>query len=104
VLVTAYATHPERFTAGPPNPPARPVEVWINPPKTEFVSHSRHSLVRRARMNGNTEWREYDPADAVRLYALRLREVGLKNWSPRKLLAQGTDWRFLSELKKELKG
>ena len=33
VLATAYAAHPERFPAGLPRPPARPVEVWINPPK-----------------------------------------------------------------------
>ena len=37
-------------------------------------------------------------------YALRLREAGLIRWSPRKLIAQGTDWRFLRELKNELKG
>ena len=48
-------------------------------------------------------WREYDPEDTVRFYSLRLREVGLVKSSPRKLIAQGTDWRFLSELKKELK-
>jgi len=34
VLATAYAEHPERFPAGLPQPPARPVEVWINAPKT----------------------------------------------------------------------
>ena len=33
VLATAYATHPERFPAGPPAPGAMPTEVWINPPK-----------------------------------------------------------------------
>jgi putative transposase len=33
VLATAYAAHPERFPAGRPNPPACPLEVWINPPK-----------------------------------------------------------------------
>ena len=33
VLATAYAVHPERFPAGRPHPPARPLEVWINPPK-----------------------------------------------------------------------
>ena len=33
VLTAAYAAHPERFSAGPPQPPALPVEVWINPPK-----------------------------------------------------------------------
>jgi putative transposase len=33
VLATAYAAHPERFSAGVPHPPERPVEVWINRPK-----------------------------------------------------------------------
>jgi putative transposase len=33
-LARAYATHPERFLHGAPHPPARPVEVWINPPQT----------------------------------------------------------------------
>ena len=33
VLAGAYAAHPERFVHGLPQPPARPTEVWINPPK-----------------------------------------------------------------------
>ena len=49
-------------------------------------------------------WREYDPEDAVRFYALRMREVGLLKSSPQRIIAQGTDWRFFNELKKELKG
>ena len=49
------------------------------------------------------KWREYEPEDTVRFYALRLYEVGLIKSSPQKILAQGTDWRFLRELKKELK-
>ena len=49
-------------------------------------------------------WREYDPEDSVRFYALRLREVGMLKNNPKKILADGTDWRFLNELKKELKG
>ena len=49
------------------------------------------------------QWREYDPEDTVRFYALRLHEVGILNTSPQKLIAQGTDWRFFNELKKELK-
>ncbi|MGH6628279.1 MAG: ABC transporter substrate-binding protein [Burkholderiales bacterium] len=48
-------------------------------------------------------WREYDPEDAVRFYALRLLEAGMIKASPQKIIAQGTDWRFLNELKKELK-
>jgi len=51
-----------------------------------------------------SKWREYDPEDTVRFYALRLHEAGMVKSSPQKLIAQGTDWRFLNELKKELKG
>jgi NitT/TauT family transport system substrate-binding protein len=49
-------------------------------------------------------WREYNPEDTIRFYALRLHEAGMIKSSPQKLIAQGTDWRFLNELKKELKG
>jgi NitT/TauT family transport system substrate-binding protein len=49
-------------------------------------------------------WRDYDAEDSLRFYALRLREAGMIRSSPQKILAQGTDWRFLNELKKELKG
>jgi len=49
-------------------------------------------------------WRELDSSDAVRFYALRLHELGLIKSDPKKIIAQGTDWRFVNELKKELKG
>jgi NitT/TauT family transport system substrate-binding protein len=49
-------------------------------------------------------WREYDPEDSVRFYALRLHEAGMIKSSPQKLIAQSTDWRFFNELKKEMKG
>src|SRR5262249_19273560 len=49
-------------------------------------------------------WRDYDPEDTVRFYALRLHEAGMIKSTPQKIIAQGTDWRFLKELKKELKG
>ena len=48
-------------------------------------------------------WREYDPEDTVRFYSLRLNEAGMIKSSPQKIIAQGTDWRFIRELKKELK-
>lgn len=48
-------------------------------------------------------WREANPEDTLRFHALRLREVGMIKSTPEKLIAQGTDWRFLNELKKELK-
>jgi NitT/TauT family transport system substrate-binding protein len=50
------------------------------------------------------KWRQYNPEDTVRFYALRLQEASIIKSGPQKLLAQGTDWRFLTELKQELKG
>ncbi len=49
-------------------------------------------------------WRSQNHEDSLRFYALRLREAGMIKSSPQKILGQGTDWRFLNELKKELKG
>jgi NitT/TauT family transport system substrate-binding protein len=48
-------------------------------------------------------WREFDPEDSMRFYALRLHEVGMIGSSPNRLIAEGADWRFLNELKRELK-
>jgi NitT/TauT family transport system substrate-binding protein len=48
-------------------------------------------------------WRTDNPEDTFRFLALRLHEVGMIKSPPQKLIAQGTDWRFLNELKKELK-
>jgi hypothetical protein len=50
------------------------------------------------------KWRAYDPEDTIRYCALRLHEADMIRSSPKKLLAEGTDWRFIDELKKELKG
>ena len=49
-------------------------------------------------------WREFDSADSLRFYALRLHEGGLIKSNPQKLLAQGTDWRFIEQLRKDMKG
>ena len=48
-------------------------------------------------------WRDSSPEDTLRFHALRLREAGMIKSPPEKIIAQGTDWRILSELKKELK-
>jgi NitT/TauT family transport system substrate-binding protein len=48
-------------------------------------------------------WRTQNHEDSLRFYALRLHEAGLIKSSPQKILAQATDWRFLNELKKEMK-
>jgi len=49
------------------------------------------------------QWREYDPEDTIRYYALRLHEAGMIKSSPQKIIAENTDWRFFNELKRELK-
>jgi NitT/TauT family transport system substrate-binding protein len=48
-------------------------------------------------------WREYDPEDTIRFFALRLHEAGMVKSSPQKIIASGTDWSFLRGLKQELK-
>jgi NitT/TauT family transport system substrate-binding protein len=48
-------------------------------------------------------WRDWDPEDTLRFYALRLHEAGLIQSTPQKLIAEHTNWRFLDELKRELK-
>jgi NitT/TauT family transport system substrate-binding protein len=48
-------------------------------------------------------WHEYDSEDSLRFYGLRLNEAGMLNSNPNALLAAGTDWRFVNELKLELK-
>jgi NitT/TauT family transport system substrate-binding protein len=64
----------------------------------------RGDLMRQVLQDISYRWRDYEPEDTVRFYALRLHEVGMIKSSPQKIIAQGTDWRFLKELKKELKG
>jgi len=48
-------------------------------------------------------WRDYDPEDTLRFYGLKLYEAGIIKTDPQKLIAEHTDWRFLNELKRELK-
>lgn len=48
-------------------------------------------------------WRDYDPIDSFRFYALRMHNLGLIKQSPDALISRSTDWRFLNELKQELK-
>ncbi len=49
-------------------------------------------------------WRDFDPADSVRFYALRLREAGIIDRTPEQILQRATEFSYLAELKHELKG
>lgn len=50
-----------------------------------------------------TRWREANSEDTLRFHALRLYEVGMIKTNPNDLVVRSTDWRFLNELKRELK-
>lgn len=50
-----------------------------------------------------TAWRDYDPEAAMRFYALRLREAGLIDQTPEEIIARGTDWSIITQLRQELK-
>ena len=48
------------------------------------------------------KWRDYDPEDTIRFYALRLHEAGMIKSRPDRIIADGADWRFLREVRREL--
>lgn len=50
-----------------------------------------------------SRWRDANPQDTLRFHSLRLREGGMLKSTPQQLIARGTDWRFLNEVKLELK-
>jgi NitT/TauT family transport system substrate-binding protein len=79
--------------------PARTAQLLVDRGLAQRYDYALQTLTD----NGYDRWREYDPEDTIRFYALRLHEVGLIKSSPQKIIADGTDWRFLNELKRELK-
>jgi NitT/TauT family transport system substrate-binding protein len=48
-------------------------------------------------------WRDYDPEASLLFYALRMYEVGMIKKKPQDIIADGTDWRFINALKREIK-
>jgi NitT/TauT family transport system substrate-binding protein len=48
------------------------------------------------------KWRDYDPEDTIRFFALRLHEAGMIKSSPDRIIAEGADWRLLHEVRREL--
>jgi NitT/TauT family transport system substrate-binding protein len=48
-------------------------------------------------------WHELNPEDSLRFSALWLHEFGELNATPNEIIARGTAWRFLKEIKRELK-
>ena len=76
----------------------------VRVPKPEFEGDHRYDYaLQTMRDVPYDKWREYDAEDTIRYYALRLHELGFVKSSPQKIIADATDWRFLDELKRELK-
>ena len=67
-----------------------------------FVDNYEYAL-QTLNDNPYAHWRDYDAEDTVRFYALRLHEVGVIKNLPQRIIADGTDFRFFNELKRELK-
>jgi NitT/TauT family transport system substrate-binding protein len=80
--------------------PERAAQALVN---RGFAANNEYAL-QTMRELPYGKWREYDPEDTIRFYALRLHEVGMIKATPQKIIAQATEWRFLNELKQELKG
>jgi NitT/TauT family transport system substrate-binding protein len=80
--------------------PARAARLMVD----RGVAEKYDYVLQSVRKIGYLKWREYGSEDTVRFWALRLQEAEIVRSSPQKIIAQGTDWRFLNELKKELKG
>ncbi|MGQ0632128.1 MAG: ABC transporter substrate-binding protein [Sporichthyaceae bacterium] len=47
-------------------------------------------------------WRDFDQSDSVRFYSLRLNEAGIIDSTPEEIIKRGTDYSYLSDLKREL--
>ena len=81
------------------NEPERAARQLVERGFTERYEYALQTL----NENPYGQWREYDAEDSVRFYALRLHELGMIKSNAKRIIANGTDWRFLNELKRELK-
>jgi NitT/TauT family transport system substrate-binding protein len=48
------------------------------------------------------KWRDYSPEDTIRFWALRLKELGIIQYSPQEIIDRNTDWSHVSSLKNEM--
>jgi NitT/TauT family transport system substrate-binding protein len=80
--------------------PERVARMLIDSGRTDQYDYAVQSL----REVPYTNWRDYDPEDTLRFFSLRLHEAGIIKSDPNKIIADGTDWRLVNEIKRELKG
>jgi NitT/TauT family transport system substrate-binding protein len=80
--------------------PERAADILIE--KKVRKTSERRDIVQALKEIPYGKWREFNPEDTVRYYALRLHELGMIESSPQEIIARNTDWRFLKELRDEL--
>jgi NitT/TauT family transport system substrate-binding protein len=81
------------------NEPARVARLMVDQgftPRYDYALQTLQELPYGA-------WRDHDPEDTMRFFALRLNEAGLIKSDPQQIIARHTNWRFLNEVKRELK-
>ena len=79
--------------------PERVARLLVDGGRTEQYDYAVQSL----RELPYSNWRDFDPEDTIRFFSLRLHEAGIVKSSPNEIIADGTDWRFVNEIKRELK-
>ena len=76
--------------------------VWHLSPPSSNGAFADESLVRETMAMCTYNWRELDPEESLRFFALRLAESKLITSTPQQLIAQGTDLAYMRQLRKEL--
>jgi NitT/TauT family transport system substrate-binding protein len=80
------------------NEPARAARLMVDQgftPRYDFALQTLQELPYAA-------WRDHDPEDTMRFFALRMNEAGFTKSNPQRIIARHTNWRFLNEVKREL--
>jgi NitT/TauT family transport system substrate-binding protein len=78
--------------------PERGAKIMVD---RKFTSNYDYALQTLQHLPYN-HWRDYDPTDTLRFFALRLHDAGMIKLSPDEIIAKSVNWRFLNELKQEM--
>ncbi|WP_167480565.1 ABC transporter substrate-binding protein [Mesorhizobium waimense] len=79
--------------------PERVARLLVDGGRTEHYDYAVQAL----RELPYSNWRDFDPEDTIRFFSLRLHEAGIVKSNPNEIIANGTDWQFFNEVKRELK-
>jgi NitT/TauT family transport system substrate-binding protein len=94
-IVRAYLKATD-LCANEPERVARLMVDWAAAPRYDYALQTLRELPFGV-------WRDFDPEDTVRFFSLRLNEAGFIKSDPQQIIARHTNWRFVNEVKRELK-